>query len=93
MEKVYVMFGDFTFIEPKQIRSNVIFLDSNRHHRIMNDNVPHKEGQYKAIINRVDEIFLVPVKDLTKVCEAGLDIYESYLIPSEYKGIIEMNTL
>lgn len=47
-------------------------------------------GEYKAIINRVDEIFEVEKSKLDNFCEELLEEYESYLIPSLYNGKIEL---
>jgi hypothetical protein len=46
------------------------------------------DGMYKAIINRIDKIEKYDMDDLDYKCEEGLKTYESYLIPSEYKGEI-----
>ena len=41
-----------------------------------------------ATIYRVDHHAWCKVKDLDDFCEAGLDKYECYLVPSEYTGAI-----
>ena len=91
MKKVYVLAGDFIFAEPDLKRDNHIFLDSDNRHRILNDNISYLSGLYIATINRIDDIFEVEESTLDTFCEDLLDTYESYLIPEEYNGFIEMS--
>jgi hypothetical protein len=44
------------------------------------------EEPFGAIINRLDKVIEVEPKDLDKECEHILTTYESYLVPSVYKG-------
>jgi len=46
------------------------------------------ENPDKCTINRIDKTIEVEPKDLDKECEHLLTTYESYLVPSEYKGEI-----
>lgn len=41
-----------------------------------------------AKIITIDKIAMCKVKDLDIFCEEGLDEYECYLVPSEFKGKI-----
>jgi hypothetical protein len=41
-----------------------------------------------ATVLTIDKRVMCKVKDLDDFCENGLDIYECYLVPSEFKGKI-----
>jgi len=41
-----------------------------------------------ATIIKIDKKTMCKIKDLDEFCEAGLDEYECYLVPSEYNGNI-----
>lgn len=82
------MLGDFTFLEPTLVYPKYPILRNSTD--VIHDNFPYLKGNYKAIINRIDEIVEVNVNELDSFCEESLDNYESYLIPSLYNGFIEI---
>ena len=49
----------------------------------------YETPELKAVVNRVDNVSLVKQSDLDSVCERSLDMFESYLVVSEYNGVIE----
>ncbi len=47
------------------------------------------DGEHKAIVHRIDCIIGVELERADIVGESMLENYESYLIPEQYKGVIE----
>jgi len=89
MAKVEVLFGDFTFEEPRGFSErNPPVEKCMRPPYLLN-------GKFTATVNRVDAVMYVEESELDEVCENGLETYESYLIPDLYKkyGEIIGNTL
>jgi hypothetical protein len=50
--KVYVLLGDFTFLEPILVYPKYPILRNKTD--VIHDNFPHPQGNYIAIINRID---------------------------------------
>lgn len=78
MEKVKVLLGSFTFLEP---RPNLPFVEDMVRTSVADS--------YTAIIHRIDKEAEVLLSDLDDFCENSLETYEGYLIPSMYNGIIQ----
>ncbi len=52
------------------------------------------DGEFKAIIHQINAVFHYATED--EACEAGenmLSDYESYLVPSSYRGEIDLTEL
>ena len=75
MEKVKVLLGSFTFLEPE--------LNYPKRH------ITRGDGVHKAIVHRIDKEIDVLVSELDDFCEKSLETYEGYLIPSMYNGVIQ----
>jgi hypothetical protein len=87
MEKVKVLLGLFTFLEPELIYPKRHINRSDGWY--IHDNTPNKEGLSKVIIHRIDKEVDVLASELDEFCEKSLEKHEGYLIPSLYCGIIQ----
>lgn len=50
-----------------------------------------RDGEFKALIHSVDTIEYYSAETIDSACEKGLYRHESYLIPSQYGGVIEID--
>lgn len=50
-----------------------------------------RDGDFMTLIHSVDTIEYHSRENLDKACENGLDAYESYIVPSQYNGIIRID--